>query len=171
MLNYIRYMSEGTFSPESLSARPLHEEFEKFCDGITARKVTGDRGSRFDLNEGNQSIAWNQTQDAIVTTKSGNDYYITHDREGGIYIVNTRETEDTGKLVAAHNPQYGSRLPAIEFGLSWNIPGCFSTSDVESLRLRYKVVPRGSLSAGEQQRPDPFERYKSLLRKHVNNLP
>lgn len=78
---------------------------------------------------------------AIVRTKSGNAYGI-----GQGIVINAR------KRKAYRLPD---KLPEIEIGKSWLIPGVQQTSDIEEVQFRYKTAPEGY---GEVQvdRPSPF---------------
>ena len=63
--------------------------------------ITGERGTIFDWDK----FKWSPTEpgeEGIVSTASGNDYYI-HTDWRRTYIVNTRESERKGQLVAAYS--------------------------------------------------------------------
>jgi hypothetical protein len=77
-------------------------------------------------------------------------------------VVNTRETDEQGKLVAIYK-EFPAHLSPIEFGKSWENPGDFTTSDIESILLRYKLGDTGRKIDEE----NPFDKYKHLLEKYV----
>jgi hypothetical protein len=105
--------------------------------------------------------------EVIVSTKSGNDYYIFTDAEKGItYVVNTRETIRRGKLVAAHTKQYPGHLPAVELGKPWEIPGFYTTSDAESIILKYKIASPNY--ADVDQKIDGPKLRKSKIQSHYS---
>jgi hypothetical protein len=152
-------------SEESLPL--LHEDIIEFIDGALAIRIRGVRGATFNFGDGSHKYdpADDITQDAIVRTKSGNTYFISHDSHGGTYVVNTRETERSGRLVAAYSAGRPTPLPKLEFGRPWSVAE-LHTSDVTALLLQYKVA-EGSPGLGRRvDQPNPFPICKALLRRH-----
>jgi hypothetical protein len=102
--------------------------------------ITGERGTRFDWDK----FKWTPKepgQEGIVSTVSGDDYYIYTSWEN-TYIVNTKESERTRRLVAAAQP-FPARLPPISFGEPWRIPGFYTTTEVEHMgALDDSYIPR-----------------------------
>jgi hypothetical protein len=129
------------------SATPSEQEINLGCrqevvqyeNGHTALLITGATGAKFDLSDERHkySPAGHSRQQAIVHSQSGNDYYIAHTPDA-TYVVDTRESDRTGTLVAARTSVYPAPLPPIEFGKPWGIEGKFMTTPVEGLLLRYK---------------------------------
>lgn len=164
-------MPEGSEEQQSSrieqgSTPKYNQESVQYQNGQLALNITGESGAQFDFNQ----HKWSPTRpmgEGIVSTKSGNDYYIFTDAEKGItYVVNTRETVRRGKLVAAHTEQYPGYLPAVEFGQPWDLPGFYITSDVESILLKYKKASNNYADVDRKiDGPNPFDTYKSLLSK------
>jgi hypothetical protein len=139
------------------------QEIVQYQDDQLALSITGETGAKFDFDK----HKWSPTEptgEGIVSTKSGNDYYI-FTRHKRTHVVNTRESDKRGELVAADIEQYPAQLPPMEFGKPWKIPGFYTTSDVESILLRYKVAVSGHDVGRKIDGPNPFDKYQSLLRK------
>jgi hypothetical protein len=85
-------------------------------------------------------------------------------KRGHTYIVNTRETDKQGKLIADEKAS-PAQLPPVEFGNAWKIPGFYTTSEVESILLRYKMAADGHDVGHKIDSPNPFDKYINLLRK------
>ena len=147
---------------EQESTPVYNQETVQYQDDQLALSITGDRGAKFDF----ENHKWSPTEpmgEGIVSTKSGNDYYI-FTRHKRTYIVNTRETTEQGKVIAAAK-ESPAQLPPVEFGKPWKIPGFYTTSDIESVLLRYKVAVPGHNVGRPRDEPNPFDKYQSLLRK------
>ena len=126
---------------------------------ITGERVTGERGTKFDW----EKFKWTPYEpgdEGLVSTQSGNDYYIYVDDDERTWFVNTWESERTGNIVAVYQYLY-KNLPPIAFGEPWNIPGFNPTSDVQSLLLKYKIGDSGH----KIDAPIPFEKYRPYFIK------
>src|SRR5438270_9822363 len=124
---------------EHLDKPFYNQETLQYHDNQLALHLTGELRALFDFKKHKYSPT-ELRGEAIVSTKSGNDYYIfTSDRT---YVMNTHKTDDQGKLVGYYK-EFPVELPPIEFGKPWNVPGLFQTSDVDSLLLRYKKGDNG----------------------------
>jgi hypothetical protein len=145
---------------------PSIQETVQYADGQMALRITGDDGARFtfDISYKHDPSTFNE---AIISTASGNDYYITHDSMRGTYIVNVRETIQTGKLIAAYSKDFPAPLPRIDFNKPWTIPGNFRTSSVREVFLRYKIADSDSNAGRKLGIPDPFKKYDALFRKYI----
>jgi hypothetical protein len=133
-------------------------EILQYHDQRIGLLITGERGTRFDWDK----FKWTPKepgQEGIVSTASGNDYYIYTSWEN-TYIVNTRESERTGRLVAAAQP-FSARLPPIAFGESWRIPGFYTTTEVERMLLGSQFGDIGN----KIDEPIPFTKYHHYFRK------
>jgi hypothetical protein len=131
----------------------------QYRDQKLALLITGERGTKFDWDR----FKWTPTEpeeEGIVSTASGNDYYIYTDWQR-TYIVNTRESERKGQLVAAYSKGIKARLPEITFGEPWRIPGFYTTTEIESILLKYKIGDIGD----KIDEPIPFEKYRHYFRR------
>jgi hypothetical protein len=157
-------MSEGAegqqpFRKEQDIRPEYKQEIVQYQNGPLALCLTGERGAKLDFALHKYSPT-RPMREAIVSTKSGNDYYILTNG-GRTYVINTRESSEQGKLVAAYK-EFPADLPPIEFGKPWTIPGFYTTSDVESVLLKYKIGDIGERKINE---PNPFDEYKSRFTK------
>lgn len=165
-------MSEGAEGQkpsriEQGSAPEYKRETVQYQNGQLAVRITGDRGAKFDFD----MHKWSPTKlmrKGIVSTKSGNDYYI-FTRSDHTYIINTRETIKRGKLVAVYK-EYPAHLPLIELGKSWKSPGFYATSDVESVLLKYKVTAPEQNMGRKIDDPNPFDTYEDILKRYGRSI-
>jgi hypothetical protein len=140
--------------------RPRYnQEILQYQNNQLVLRLTGERGTVFDFDLHKYSPT-KQQNEAIASTKSGNDYYI-FTKGDRTYIVNIGETNEQGKLIAAYK-EFPADLPQIEFGRPWKIPGFYHTSDVESILLKYKIGDIGH----KIDEPNPFDKYINLLKKY-----
>jgi len=145
---------------EQLNEPEYTQETLQYADDQLALYLTGERGAKFNFDE----HKWSPTErsgEAIITTESGNEYHMFN-RRHHIYIVNTNESEKQGKLVIG---RYAPNItpPPIEFGKPWKIPGFYTTTEVDSVLLRYKVVAPGKEVGHKIDSPNPFDKYQRLL--------
>ncbi len=141
------------------------EEIVEFKNGHLALRFRGAPDTQLDFtkwkhkyNPFDSSLA----NSAIVSTKSGKEYYIAPDANG-IYIVDIAETLSKGQLVAAYNVE----PPPIEWGKPWDIPELGKTDDVKELLVKYLVVSPGAGIGRELNIDDPFVNYKTLLANYI----
>lgn len=144
------------------------EETVQYKNGQLAIRLHGEFGTKFDFAK----HKWSPTEpgeQAIVSTESGNDYYIFTDGHWRTYIVNTGESVRTGRLVAAYR-DFPAKLPQVQFGKSWNIPGFYRTTGVERILLRYKIAPEGHSVGSAIDGPNPFDKYQNIVKTYGKNI-
>jgi hypothetical protein len=147
---------------EQGSTPEYQQETLQYQNGQLALKITGEQGAKFDFDKHKWSPIESMGE-GIVSTKSGNDYYI-FTKNDRTYVVNTRESDRGEKLVAAYK-EFPAQLPSVELGKPWEIPGFCTTSDVESVLLKYKIADPNQNVGRKIDDPNPFDKYQSLLRK------
>lgn len=129
---------ENTFNPQQAKIDRL-----QFKDGALAMRISGGKDAPpYDLND--ESVTYspgrNRKNEAIISTESGNEYFIKPDLEGGTYVVNTRATQEKGKLVAVYTPpEKQPTFPLVEWGKPMKI-GPLETTDVRGLLLSSKTA-------------------------------
>ena len=133
-------------------------EILQYHDQQLGYLTTGERGTIFDWDK----FKWSPTEpgeEGIVSTVSGNDYYIYAARRN-TYIVNTRESERTGRLVGTAQPT-PAQLPPIVFGAPWKIPDFHTTTEVERILLGSQFGDIGN----KIDEPIPFTKYRHYFRR------
>ena len=98
----------------------------------------------------------------IVRTKSGNCYIL-----GDQLVINVhnKTVYDLGDAT--------ERLSGITIGDQWEIPGYTTTSDVESVELRWKATTPGTGMGRMINRKNPFEtaeKWIEIANKHLRNI-
>jgi hypothetical protein len=142
---------------------PLWYELDilQYRDQQLGYLITGERGTIFDWDK----FKWSPTEpgeEGIVSTASGNDYYIYAGRRN-TYIVNTRESERTGRFVGAAQPT-PAQLPPIVFGTPWRIPGFYTTTEVERILLGSQF---GAVYDGAMESSFRYPPHQQLLKRQA----
>lgn len=139
----------------------------QYNDNLMALRITGKEGAKFTFNK-NHKYSPANGNDAIVSTVSGENYYVAEAKRGGVYFVDIQETVKQGKLVSTYiedMEDIPEEQRSVKFGKQWEIPGVVKTSsDVKEILLNYK----GSFEKlGHQvDAPNPFTKNRQLLRKY-----
>lgn len=147
---------------ESL-APDCHEALLQYNDNQLVIRVTGDPGVKFDFEQHKYNPV-NPWGEGIVTTLSGNEYFIfRRSLSLPATILNTRESIKQGRLIAAYFKQRDFELPPVEFGKPWAIPGFYTTSAVRSLLLGSGVASPDHTVGRKLDEPNPFDKYWRLF--------
>ena len=134
-------------------------EILQYHDQQLGYLITGEQGTKFDW-EKFKWTPYEPGEEGLVSTRSGNEYYIYVDDDERTWIVNTRESERTGNIVAVHQYFYQD-LPPITFGEPWRIPNFYRTSAVESILLGNQFGDTGN----KIDEPIPFTKHRHYFRK------
>jgi hypothetical protein len=162
-------MAEEAHSPEHSYQPAYRSEVIEYKDRRLAVRVRGDLGSQINFQEFQHSYnPLHQSSEGIVTAASEKDYYITHDHDGNTYLVDIAETMMSGKLVSVQLPEDPAKIPPVQFGKPWDIPGMGKTAAVREVVLSKGAVAVGDAKGGQKSnRPDPFSKYKGLVLKYL----
>src|SRR4051794_22093369 len=117
-------MGEGTWSPEQGRQPAYRSEVVEYQGRHLAMRFKGDLGAKIDFEQSPENYnPIHPGRQGIVTACSEKNYYITHDHEGVIYVVDIDKTKKAGKLVSAYSQKEKAQIPPIEFGKPWDVPG------------------------------------------------
>ena len=170
-------MAEGGYSPEQSSLKTYKQETVEYAGGREALRITGEKSVKFDFAQSHDHPAVDVENQAIVRTASSNDYYIARSENGTTYIIDTRSTEATGKLVRTKLEPVrgtgGKRTPVplrpVEFEKPWELVGGATTTNVKELLLKLHSVRALAPGAPKVETPTPFTKYKEILKRHLPN--
>lgn len=157
-------MPDGTGSPEQGLKEPqVKYEIVMYENGQLGVLMTGEPGAKYKWDDKWSPTLPFEQGEAIVSTKGGDKYYLYEDGKGGVVVVDIAASMEKGKGVGAYKPQ-NIPFATIKFGNPWELPSYKTTSEVESVLIRYKIANPNSKDGRKLNLPDPFEKARKTFR-------
>lgn len=145
----------------------------EFEDGIKTLSIKGKAGQKVEFdnwpNFYNPNV--NVTQEMIIRTNTGKDYFFIHDKHEDVaYLVDVETSKNEEWLKYSYLKDSLRIFPDIEFGKNWDVEdlGIDKTDEIDEIVLRVFDRSEYTEADGEKNEENKFLKYRELI-KNLNN--